>query len=279
MLGSNKLRICVAGASLLAVLACNLGRVPSSPPPVAAASPGAAEAGIPITATPIRLTIPEGLATGATAETIDVVTDQTGAPWDVAPAHLQLTLQGYELGSSFHVPQFFVYPAQQYGGMNPAASESLKRLPAVLTNSSGSITPDALPRVPFFNAGQVFAAQQKLLRFEDGSGVRFITQYGQDVSPINNGGLFYHFEALSNDGRYWIIAVLPVSLPFLPADSNPSSPVPSGGVPFPSNSASGSEYESYYKQVAARIEAAPPDQFAPPLSVLDELAQSLVVDH
>ena len=102
-------------------MACNpTGAASSQAVPSAAAPPAI---GIPVSATPIRLVIPDGLATSSTAETIDVVTDQTGAPWDVAPAHLQLTFQGYTLQTSYHVPQIFVYPAQQYAGLNPAAAE------------------------------------------------------------------------------------------------------------------------------------------------------------
>src|SRR5512142_1464788 len=190
MLRSAATRTGLVAALLLVILGCNLGRAPA-PTPIASSAASPAAPGIPIAATPIRFSIPDALAAGATAETIDVVTDQTGAAWDIAPAHLQLTLQGYAIGSSFHVPQLFVYPAQQYASMNPAAAESLKRLQAVPANSGGSYDQASLPRVPFFNAGQAIAAQQKVIHFSGGSGVRFITQYAQDVSPINNSGLFY----------------------------------------------------------------------------------------
>jgi len=276
---SQPARLLIGATSLLAVLACNLARPPQAQGPTGATSPVPASAGIPVSATPIRLTIPDGLATGATAETIDVVTDQTGAPWDAAPAHLQLTFQGYALQVSFHVPQLFVYPAQQYGSMSPAATESLKRLQAVLANPGISYDPDGLPRIPFFNAGQVIAAHQKVIRFTGGSGVRFITQYAQDVSPVHNSGLFYHFEGLSDDGKYYIVAILPVNLPFLPADNKPDSAVPSGGVPFPPGSASGTSYEDYFKEITNRIDAAPVGQFTPPLGLLDNLVQSILVDH
>ncbi len=256
---------------LLAVPGCGLA--------APAGSATASEPGIPVSATPIRFVIPAGLATGASAETIDVVTDQTGAPWDVAPAHLQLTFEGYALQGSFHVPQLFVYPAQEYAAMNPAAAESVKRLQAILADPSGSYNKDTLPRVPFFNAGQVFAAQQKVIHFSGGSGKRFMTQYAQDVSPVNNSGLFYDFAGLSDDGKYFIIAILPANLPFLAADNNPSATVPAGGIPFPPSSSSGSSFESYYQQIAQRIDAASPDEFAPPLSMLDALIQSISVDH
>ena len=261
-------------AILAASLACNLAGSPASPAPAYTATP-APQLSIPISATPIKLVIPPGLATGASAETIDVVTENTGAPWDVAPAHLQLTLQGYFIQTTFHVPQLFVYPAQQYAGLNESAAETLKRLKAVLAAPGVHYQNEALPRVPFFNAGQVFAAQQKILRFSGGSGVRFVTQYGQDVSPINNGGLFYHFEGLTDDGNYYIVGVLPVNLPFLAADNNPDSPVSSKGIPFPPASSPGSSFEDYFKRVSDLIDAASPDEFSPSLSTLDTLIQSI----
>src|SRR5512143_777472 len=94
-------RLLIGATSLLAVLACNLARPPQAQGPTGATSPAAASAGIPVSATPIRFSIPDGLATGATAETIDVVTEQTGAPWDIAPPHLQLTLPGHPLPARF----------------------------------------------------------------------------------------------------------------------------------------------------------------------------------
>lgn len=263
---------------LLGVIGCNSAGT-SAAQSTGAAATAPVQPGIPVLATPIRIVIPAGLATGATAETIDVVTDQTGAPWDVAPAHLQLALQGYSVDTTAHVPQVFVYPAQPYAAMNPSAAESLKRLQAVLANPSGSYDKDTLPRVPFLNAAQVFAAQQKVIRFSGGSGVRFITQYGQDVSPINNSGLFYHFEGLTGNDKYYIVAILPVNLPFLAADNNPGSPLPSNGIPFPAPSGLPDDYNNYYQQLSQRIDAAPASEFSPSLGTLDELMQSLTVDQ
>lgn len=231
--------------------------------------------GIPIFASPIKLTLPDGLASGATAETIDVVTDQTGAPWEVAPAHLQLTLQGYPANNSFHVPQIFVYPVQQYAAANQSAAESMKRLHAILSKPDAQYQNDDLPYIPFFNAGQVFAAQEKVIKFNGGSGLRIVTQYAQDVSPINKGGLFYHFEGLTNDARFYIVTILPTSLPYLALDNNPDSPVPTGGIPFPQNNASGSSFENYFKGMTDLINSSPVDQFNPSLNTLDALIQSI----
>jgi hypothetical protein len=263
-------------ASLVVILACSLIR-PQGPQASATLSavPTAVQAGVPVLASPIRLVIPSGLGTGASAETIDVATDQTGSPWDIAPAHLQLTLQGYTAETSYHVPQFFVYPAKEYAAANQTAAESIKHLQVVLSNPNAQYTNDVLPDIPFFNAGQVFAAQEKVIQFKGGSGLRTVTQYAQDVSPINNSGLFYHFEGLTSDEKFYLVAILPTNLPFLPADNNPASVVPAGGVTFPPNDASGSSFENYYQQVTGLINGSSADQFNPSLNALDALIQSI----
>ncbi len=278
MPAASRLKSVVVPLTLLTVLACNAVRAPASgSSPAGAAGQPSASAGIPFSATPIRLAIPASLATGATAETIDLVTDQTGAPWDVAPAHLQVTFEGYQVQTSFHVPQLFVYPADEYAAQNQSANESITRVNAILANPASAANQNALPRVPFFSAGQVLAVQPRIIHFQGGSGVRFIAQYAQDISPINNGGLFYHFEGLSSDDRYYIVGVLPVNLPFLANNNNPDQTVPDGGIPFPASPAPSTSYADYYRRVSDLIGAAPGSQFNPSLDVLDAMMQSIVV--
>ena len=246
------LKLVITFVSIPINVACSLV---SAPTPTTLPTPSATavtQSGIPFIASPVRLVIPNGLAISARADLIDVVTDQTGMSLDVAPAHVQITLQTYSLESSFQVPQIFVYPAPGYAAVNQKAAESIRRLQVILANPNTQYTNDFLPYVPFIDAGQVFAAQEKILPFDGGSGLRIVTQYASDVSPINNGGLFYHFEGLTSDGKNYIVAILPVNLSFLPADNNPDSPAPSGGIAFPQNNASGTDFENYFKQVTSR---------------------------
>ena len=262
---------------VLVTWACSLIREETISSPASAAATPVSPGGIPFVAAPIQFVIPGNLATSAQADAMEAVGDQDGPAWQVAPPHLQVTLQGYPSDGSSHVPQIFVYPARAYAAANPAAAESIRRLQAVLSAGRGPYTLDQLPRIPFINAGQVLAAQQKVLPFEGGSGIRFVTQYAQDVSPINNGGLFYHYEGLTADGQQYLVAILPVHLAFLPADSNPDSPVPPGGVPFPGASAPGTDFENYFTQIGKQVNGAAPDQFNPALDMLDLLMRSIAV--
>jgi len=272
------LRFVFAIVSFPIILACSLADMFTlQTPPTLPVTATGAPSGIPFFASPIRLIIPSGLAITASTDTIDVVTDQTGTSLDIAPAHLQITLHSYPLESSFHVPQIFVYPAPDYAAVNQRAAESIKRLQGILASPNAQYSNDVLPYIPFIDAGQVFATQEKVLQFNGGSGIRVITQYASDVSPINNGGLFYHFEGLTSDGKYYIVAILPVNLSFLPTDNNPDSPVPPSGIAFPQNNARGSDFENYFKQVTDQINATAPDQFNPSLNTLDALIQSISI--
>jgi hypothetical protein len=265
-------------ASLFFILACS--SVNTAVPQITSTLPATVnpvQNGIPVFASPIRLVIPSELGTGVSAETIDVVTDQTGQSWEIAPSHLQLTLQGYSLLSSFHVPQFFVYPAPDYEAVNPAAAMSISNLKRILTSNSLPAQDDGLPNIPFWNAGQVFASREKIIEFNGGAGLRSITQYAQDVSPINNGGLFYHFEGLTDNGQFYIVGVLPANLPFLPVDNDPASAIPPGGIAFPQNNASGSSYQDYFKRVTDLINNSSDDQFEPSLNTLDMLIRSISI--
>jgi hypothetical protein len=62
--------------------------------------------------------------------------------------------------------------------------------------------------VPFFNAAQVFASNIKVISFQNGKGVRFLTEYAQHAASANNHNLFYYFQGLTGDGAYYIIAIL-----------------------------------------------------------------------
>ena len=124
----------------------------------------------------------------------------------------------------------------------------------------------------------MFAAQAKFIQFNGGTGVRMITQYGQAVGPISNNNTFYHFEGLTSDGKYYIVAVFPIEATFLANGNDPSAPLPAGGIPFPgNNNIDPSFYENYFKAVGDKINASPDDSFAPSLTILDSLIQSLKV--
>jgi hypothetical protein len=266
------------GNDVSTIVAATLNAVTAAAPPPPT-QPGAA--GTPATFPGGGLVIPEGLATGASSEGVPAVAQQADMPWwDVAPAHVKVTLQGYALQDKFHEPQIVIYPAEEYASMNESAGENIQRLRDLLANPASLPGNEALPHITFFNAGAVFAAQVTVVPFNGGTGVRSLTEYAQYAAPINNTDLFYHFQGLTSDGKTYIVAILPVTAPLLAASSDPASVLPVGGIPFPGyESPDPKAFEGYYGAVTNLLNNTAAADFAPTLTSLDAMIGSVYVSQ
>lgn len=240
-----------------------------------ATEPAPAFSGTPVEFGNVKLTIPPGVAAGATGAQIPPAGGQDSAPWDVTPGHVELTFDGYVLQDRFHQPKIYTYPAPAYAALLPAAADNILLLQNILANPSQPLAGNKLPYIPFFNAAAVFKAQEQIVQFQNGSGVRMLTQYAQDVAQVNNHDMFYHFQGLTGDGQYYIIAILPITAPILA--ENWEATAPPDGVPFPGYSDPGADFQAYYDQIIAKLNALPEDAFNPSLTKLDTLIGSLQI--
>jgi hypothetical protein len=237
-----------------------------------APSPSLPAGGNPVSYGNVSFILPADVASNALAGTIPAVTgDDPG--WGLAPEHIKFELDGYAQYETFHEPHILVYPAQEYAALNDGASRSIAKLQALL-NGSAAPTAENLPALASFNAGQLFAAQVKIIQFANGSGVRFLTEYGQYFATANNNDLFYQFQGLTSDGKYYILAILPTSHPLLAFDEKPETTVPAGGIPFPGWD-NENALDVYYTDVVNLLNSAAPESFSPSLSSLDALVQSI----
>lgn len=266
------LMLCLA---TLLILACNIPQlatsvVPTETPLVVPTS--TVDTGGVVTLNNTSFQIPIGVANDALSEMAAAATEADGGPWGAAPAHLKFQLTGYQVQNTFHEPQIFVYPAQEYAQANAGAAQQIERLKAVVAGAA--LSKDTMPVVPSFNAGPLLAAHMQVLDFQTGRGVRMLTQYAQYAAPINNHELFYHFQGLTSDGKFYVVAIFPVASSILAEDDKPESPVPSGGIPLPT--ATGPD-PAYYDAVIQALNAMYPDSFNPSLFQLDTLIQSLRV--
>ncbi len=226
---------------------------------------------------PLSLVIPTGLASGASGSQIPPAEGQDVPAWGLTPGHIQLDLEGYLLQEKFHEPQLFVYPAQAYAALSAGAAESIKRLQAIQANPGAPISPEQLPFVPFFNAAQIFASNIQPQAFQNGQGVRYLTEYAQYAAPANNDELIYEFQGLTSDGAYYVIAILPVNSPFLAETSDPVAPLPGFGVPYPDINDPNANWPLYYKSVTDVLGATPPEEYTPALNQLDLLMRSMQI--
>ncbi len=238
-------------------------------------TPKASSAPVPVNFGGASFTVPAGLASQAKSELVQAVAFNDDSPLEPgSPAHLRFSFENYPLSGTEQKPEITVYPADLYGRFHTYISSNLSDMHTLL--ETGSSTAAHLPFLPFYNAGQVFHSQFKMINFQAGKGYRFLTKYAQDASPITNKTLFYTYQALSSDGQYVISVIMPLHSKVLPESlENPA--VPAGGIaaPNPGDSDYGTKYKAYVQQIQNLLDHQANDQFTPNLDALDQMAASL----
>ena len=122
---------------------------------------------------------------------------------------------------------------------------------------------ESLPFLPWVNAKQTLCAQPKILNFQSGKGLRYLTYYSQGVDPVIDSRIFYTFQGLSADGKFYISASFPVATGVFPSET-PEGPL------FPDPA-----YLETMKEQVTQLNAQPADGFEPTLSTLDALVASI----
>ena len=113
-----------------------------------------------------------------------------------------------------------------------------------------------------------------MISFRNGKGIRALTEYAQYYAPINNNELLYQFAGLTDDEKYYIIAILPINAPFLAENEKPDAPVPTDGVPIPTDIGPN---DGYYAAITEKLVALDSESFMPSLTTLDALIQSILI--
>jgi hypothetical protein len=218
----------------------------------------------------VSFAIPVGLAMSVDAANMP----PSEGPLNPSPAFIQFGLNGYqfEYPDSPSHPQVRVYPAEEYATVSGWAAESLRRLRSMLDNPYTPVANDSLPNVPYMgSAAQLYGAQVKQVPFQNGSGVRMISSYAQYPAAISQRTSFYHYEGLTQDGKYVVVVEMPVVLPVYADESNPGE----NGITYVRDD--WSLMGPYYQSVTDLLNNASPDGFNPMLSRLDALVQSITV--
>jgi hypothetical protein len=206
------------------------------------------------------------VAQNATTETVAAVEQSPDGPWwEAMPEYISVMLEGYPISEHQMKPQIFIYPVEGLASYNEEAGIRTEDLRALLSSHEVG---DAIPLLPLYNSAQVIHPQVKFLDFQNGQGVRYLTQYNQGVTPINNNELFYTFQGLTSDGKYYVSAILPVNYPGLPDDENVLPESPEQFV---------SEFSTYLAEIIKTFDEALSGTFTPDLAALDEMMMSLEV--
>ena len=225
----------------------------------------------------IRFSYPSSLAESIWPQ---IVTSPPLAPgeswWGNDPPHFSLTFASRSGPEAFQrywgtwlllPPQVKVYPAAvlESDELTQAQVEALREL----LQTKPASPANEIPVLPLINAAQVFRAQVRYLDFQNGQGVRFITQYRQDPAPVTDDEIFYTFQGLTDDGTYYVVASFPLSTAVLPDT-----------LDFESQEFREFEqknYEDYLREQVRVLDALPSAEFEPDLAILDQIVASLEI--
>lgn len=211
--------------------------------------------------------LPVEVAESATVSTVLPDDPNEGWPEFALPARRKIDFSGYVIQDHFHTPVIYVYPLEKmlqaglYGGNTASNLLALLDYPSVDLQAA-----ETLPFLPPFNAAQVFHVLEKRLESEHGRGIRYLTLYSQAIVGVTNYEIFYTYQGLSLDGRYYIAAVLPVNSSLLP-DAQLSNDELDQIV---------DEYSDYIEGMTETIRAENGGILTPSLAALDALMMSIV---
>ena len=206
------------------------------------------------------------------------------------PRHVKITLavspaKNAKAGETERLATIEVLPIVDYRRMYEVSEdytkyfdEDLRELRKEIKNEKLSVK-SGVTFLPYMDAHRLFIAKVKRAAFGSGQGFFFLTEYSQDYAElVSNDGLVYYYQGMTNDGKNYIFAQLPVTVSFLPDQGFGQFE----GYKLPPNSAEFDKnkkpYRQYLTKITKRIESLPPHEFKPNLSEFEQIIQSLRVE-
>jgi hypothetical protein len=166
-------------------------------------------------------------------------------------------------------PQVLVYKTADWTALDPTTAKSVADLTAMLKDKPTTF-PNGIPVLPPIPATQVFQVKPRYLDFQGGSGIGFLTYYAQDVSPVLASQLFYTFQGLTTDGKYYVAVFYPVTAAYLPTD--PTAAL--GGATYDEWA---KNYETYLADLVKGLDGLIPAAYTPNLELLYGMVNSIEV--
>ena len=200
---------------------------PSAEMPSPAAKIVTSPAASPASDDPLTIQYLIGMASGMTLEQVPAAEGADLPYWQILPGYTQITLEGYPISDHIQKPQIFVYNVDEFSKVNETAGKVIAGLSGMMkTNTVSQIAAEqSAPFLPLDNTQQLIHARVRELSFQNGQGITFLTQSGQSYTPIRNQELIYTYQGLTQDGKYYVAAVLPVTLLSLPTQEKPPAGV------------------------------------------------------
>ncbi len=207
--------------------------------------------------------------------------EETFKPDGVAPQHRLFT---FDLATDFSPMYIAVYPVSDFPRMYAVNKSSVKAMEEEIINLQKVLqdknfrVKGHIPYLPFIDASQSFQSKVRHFPFQNGRGILFLTHWSFEIEFVSNRQLRYVFEGLTNDGKYYVLAEMPVSVAFLSDDS----PEEFEGYKIPweklKDETEMKRFNEVNKGIGRRLENLKPNEFKPNLDYLEEIISSLKIE-
>jgi hypothetical protein len=201
---------------------------------------------------------------------------ETDKPDGVEPRHIRFI---FDSGRSDG--EISVFPLEDFPRMYAVNKSSVKYIEKEIADLKKALKDEnyrvknQIPYLRFIDAHQSFQSKVKHLRFQSGKGILFLTQYDIEPSLINNEGLTYLYQGITNDEKHYVLASFSVNVSFLPKDYEVEE---FQGYKLYPYSDFAQRYKKYISEIRKRLEDLPAEQFQPNLKYIEELISSLKVE-
>jgi len=210
--------------------------------------------------------------------------DPTEKPDYAAPQHV---LFEFEFGRQYSSnTRLEVYPLDRFDdayAVNPhlvaVMKENIAGLQKVLKDPSFRLE-GQIPHLDFGDGSDLFYAKVRNFDFPSGDGVSFVAYWDIESALISNRKLFYRFEGITADKKFYVTAETPISVAFLP-DNDPEE---FEGYTYENlyNGNSNSKdtiarIEKYRNSIATRLEKLDSNDYSPNLEKFEAIISSLKI--
>src|SRR5581483_10038475 len=185
------------------------------------------------------------------------------------PATVRFLFDGQKADEFFNprLAQVLVSKADDWTNLDPTTAQSVQDLKALLASKPMSFT-NGIPVLPPIPAAQVLQAKPDYLDFQNGSGIGFVTYYAQDVSPITADSLFYTFQGLTSDGKYYVAVFYPITTALLPEDVDTA-------LGEQSYDEWAKNYEQYLSGLVSNLNGLVPAAYTPDLNLISDMIKTI----
>jgi hypothetical protein len=206
------------------------------------------------------------------------------------PTYAQISFPDFLAGQKYqlpvlateNVPQVMVFQTADFHGFGDDSPQGFPQQFNALTNLlKTSLEPtrcaelltyeSALPFLPWINEMQTLCAQPQIVEFANGKGIRYLAYYSQGVDPVMEGMVFYTFQGITDDGKFYVAALFPIRTGIFPTEPPACPKCSDPNYDYPA------EWKDTITKQLNQLNAQAGDQFTPSLEKLDELIRSIQI--